>query len=556
MRAAVVVLAVAVATVSVFVVPHSGFPLTTYAGGSAVARAADVMAGLSLLAAGLATLLFRPRVSLGVVAVLAGAAWFAPDWVGWEAAAPLVRSLAMVVAVFVPPLLLHVAVGSATGVVKALYGAAALAGVGIALVRDPFLDQDCWSNCTDNVFLVHADQTVARLLGGALLVAFLAGGLVVAAHAARRALVPAALIGATQAAYAGALLVEPSESPDDTLFATVFLARAGAVTLLAGALAWSAYAAWRRRAAVARLATDLGAAPPPGALRAALATSLRDPDVAVAYPLDASGRYIDGAGRPVAEPVATPGRAVTPILRGGRRIAVVVHARAGIGEDELVRDIGAAARLAVENERLQAELLAQLRDLRASRARIVETGDTARRALERDLHDGAQQRLLALVYELRLARSAAQSHGEDDLAAGLDGAMDEADAALEELRELAHGIHPAILTEAGLGPALWGLVDQAPIPVRLTDPTAERYAPAIESAAYVAASEAIGDASRRTATHALVRLRRSGTRLVLEIDDDGAPAGSVPLGLVDRIGAVGGRIERAGTLLRAELPCA
>jgi signal transduction histidine kinase len=301
---------------------------------------------------------------------------------------------------------------------------------------------------------------------------------------------------------------------------------------------------------------ELGEAPATGSLRAALAASLRDPDVEVAYPIGASERFVDGAGNVVPAPTAGPDRVVTPIVRDGREVAVVVHSRGAVPEEDLAREIGSAARLAVDNERLQAELLARLHDLQASRTRIVETGDGVRRLLERNLHDGAQQRLLALTYDLRVAGSAAQTAGEGELAVALDGAVDEAQAALEDLRELAHGIFPAILTEAGLGPALWGLVDQASFPVELTEPGGERYLPALETAAYVVADDAIADASRRDATHALVRVARSGTNLVVEIEDDGSEADTVPLHLADRVGALGGRIERAGGVLRAELPCA
>jgi signal transduction histidine kinase len=541
-RATIGVAAAAFALLTVLVVPAS--ELTAYAGRSWLMATADVVAGLSLLAAGLVT---RGRV--GLVALLASVAWFAPDWVGWEEAAPLVRSMATAAALLATPLLLHVALGSAP---RALYAAAAVGAVGLALVHDPFLDPNCWANCTDNALLLHGDQSIARVLGTGVLIAFLAGGIVVAVRVARRP--TAALVAATQAAYAGALLIEPGERPDDAVFAALFMLRAAAVTLLAIALVRTAYGAWRTRAAVARLAAELGEAPPPGTLRAALATSLGDPGLEVVYP--AGGRCIDDEGRVVHEPVAGGDRAVTRIVRGDRCVAIVVHARAAVAQDDLARDIGAAARLAVENERLQAELLHQLDDLRASRARIVETGDAARRLLERNLHDGAQQRLLALVYDMRLARSTAGAEGEDRVVAALDDALRGGEDALEELRELAHGIHPAILTEAGLGPALWGLVNQAAIPVQLADPGPERYAAAVETAAYVVAGDAILDASRRTATYARMNVQRLGTRLVLEVDDDGKPDAAVPLTLVDRVGAVGGRVERAGHVLRAELPCA
>ena len=579
LRLVIALLTVAVGVATVLFVPHSGALLTTYSGGSGLARAADVVAGLSLLAAGLATVIARPHGSIGIVAMLAGAAWFAPDWVGWEGGAPLVRSIGMVVAPFVAPLLFHVALAAPNGrlappaaraVVVVLYGVAAVASLGLALFRDPFLDRYCWSNCTENVFLVRPEQEVARLLREVLLLAVLAGATVVVALAARRFVrasgaarrvvlpvaISGALLGAAQAAYAGALLRDPAESADKTMFVTLFLVRAGAATLLAVALGWSAYVVWRTRSAVAHLAVELGEAPAPGSLRTALAASLGDPDVEVAYPIGASERFVDAAGNVVPAPVAGPDRVVTPIVREGRQIAVVVHSRGAVAEEELARDIGAAARLAVENERLQAELLAQLHDLRASRTRIVETGDATRRLLERDLHDGAQQQLLALTYDLRVARSAAQAEGKTSSRSPSMAPWTKAQAALEELRELAHGIFPAILTEAGLGPALWGLVDQASIPVELTEPGGERYPPAVETAAYVVADDAIADAFRRDATHALVRVGRYETKLVVEVEDDGAQADSVSVHLADRVGALGGRVERAGRVLRAELPCA
>ena len=495
----VALLTVAAGLASVLLVSHSGALHTTYSAGSGVAHAADVVAGLSLLAAGLATLIARPRAPIGTVTMLAGAAWFAPDWVGWASGEPLARSIGMVVAPLVPPLLFHMALAPNgrfrsvvdRAIVVSLYVVTAVASLALALFRDPFLDQYCWSNCTQNVFLVQPQQQLARLLQTAFLLVVLVGAMVViallalrfvrATGAARRGGLLAAMSGvllvAAQAAYAGTLLRDPAESADDTMYATLFLLRAGAATLIAVTLGWSACVVWRTRSAVARLALELGEAPAPGSLRSALATSLGDPDLEVAYPIGASERFVDGAGNVVAAPVASPERVVTPIIREGRRIAVVLHSRGAFVEEELAREIGAAARLAVENERLQAELIAQLNDLRSSRTRIVETGDAARRLLERDLHDGAQQRLLALSYDLRVASSAARAEGEEELAVVLDSAVDEAQAALDELRELAHGIFPAILAEAGLGPALWGLVDQASIPVQLTEPGVARYPP-------------------------------------------------------------------------------
>jgi len=484
----------------------------------------------------------------------------------------------MVIAPFLAPLLLHLvlaapagrlASGAARAVVATLYVVVAVVSIGEALVRDPFLDRYCWSNCTDNVLLVRPEPEVVRWLETGFLLSVVAcavavGALVVSRLAnsgggARQVVLPAvAGLGVTVslALSAGALLLDRAEDPSMTSFAALFLARAAAATALAGVLGWAAYVVRRTRSAVARLAADLGEAPAPGSLRASLAASLGDPDLEVAYPLNGSGRFVDAAGNAVPPPTAGQGRVVTPILRAGREIALVGHSRGDLAAEELAREIGAGARLAVENERLQAEVLAQLHDLQGSRARIVQAGDTARRRLERDLHDGAQQRLLALTYDLRLARSAAQSDRDEGLAVLLSGAVDEAHTALEELRELAHGIYPTILGEAGLGPALRGLADRASIPVELTDDSAERYSAPVETAAYILVDDAVAEAARRDATHALVRVRSGGSKLLVEVEDDGATPDSLPLHVGDRLGALGGRVERVGRVLRAEIPCA
>jgi signal transduction histidine kinase len=226
-----------------------------------------------------------------------------------------------------------------------------------------------------------------------------------------------------------------------------------------------------------------------------------------------------------------------------------------VTEGELGRALGSAARLSVENEALRAEAMAQLHALQASRARIVETADSARRRLERDLHDGAQQRLLALSYDVRLARAGAADDDDLELVSILGTAAVETEAALEELRELAHGIYPAILTEAGLGPALETLADQAPLPVELGDLPVERAALAVERTAYVVVDEAIGDAVGREAAWVRARLRRDAGHLVVSIEDDGSPRRARLVHLSDRVGALGGSLEVGDTTLRAEIPC-
>ena len=283
----------------------------------------------------------------------------------------------------------------------------------------------------------------------------------------------------------------------------------------------------RTRARVARLATDLGEAPPPGTLREALAAALGDPDIDVLYARRDSQRLIDADGRPTELPA--PGQAVARIARGDRTLALVLHDPVLVDESELERALGSAAKLSVENEALRAEALAQLHELSASRTRIVEAGDSARRLLERNLHDGAQQRLLALSYDLRLARAGAAGDRDEELVALLDAAGHETTAALDELRELAHGIYPAILTEGGLPPALATLADEAPIPVELGHVTSERQSPAIETTTYVTVAQAI--------------------------EDDGAPRTSRLLHLEDRVGALAGTLDVGAIGLHAEIPC-
>jgi signal transduction histidine kinase len=439
--------------------------------------------------------------------------------------------------------------------------------LGRALFRDPFFDPGCWANCTDNLFLLRSLPRLARAIevadrwftvaAAAALVTLCARRLLRDSGPARRALVPIALpallLAAAVVARAVALQRRSLEDPSDPAFWTIFALGCAAVILLAAGLVWAVVRTWVQRRAVARIATSLGQAPPPGSLQAALAQAVGDSELQIAYWLSDSQRHVDANGRPVAEPVAGPGRAVTALVRDGRRVAVVSHTAA---LPDLEHELGAAVRLALENERLQAEALAQLDQLRASRVRIVETGDNERRRLERDLHDGAQQRLLALSYDLRLACAQAQAGDDPQTGSLLTKATDQARAALGELRELAHGIYPAILTEAGLAAALATLADAAPLPVQIRDAAQGRYPAAVETAAYLLVAEGLDDAAGRGATHTEVSTVQDGGRLVVTVEDDGTGRTSSMVQLADRVGALEGRLAVEPTRLRAELPCA
>jgi signal transduction histidine kinase len=309
--------------------------------------------------------------------------------------------------------------------------------------------------------------------------------------------------------------------------------------------------------AVAELIARVGEAPGEGALRAALADALGDPSVALAYWLPESERYVDALGHPV----TVSGAGWTEVEVGGRRVAAIAHDPVLGDEPQLVRAAGAAAALALENQRLEAELRARIEELRASRARLVEAGDAERRRLERDLHDGAQSRLVALALKLKLARMKA----DGEVAELLDESSAELQASLDELRELARGIHPAILTDRGLEPALRALADRAPVPVSVSV-SAGALPASIETAVYFVVAEGLTNVAKYArASSATVAVRRTGPAVMVEIADDGvggadAAAGSGLRGLTDRVGVLDGRIELdspagEGTTLRAEIPC-
>ena len=247
-------------------------------------------------------------------------------------------------------------------------------------------------------------------------------------------------------------------------------------------------------------------------------------------------------------------------------VAALVHDPVLLDQQALLRAAGAAARLALENERLQAELRLQLAEVRASRARIVGAGDEERRKLERDLHDGAQQRLLSLGLALQLVRS---ELGPDANGAArlLEDAQAELGAAIGELRDLAQGIHPAVLTEHGLTPALRTLATRSAVPVELRELPAERLPAAVEAAAYFVVSEALANVAKHArASGAVVSVVAQDGALEMAVEDDGvggaAPgAGSGLAGLYDRVHALDGELtieSRAGggTRLHAEIPYA
>jgi signal transduction histidine kinase len=314
------------------------------------------------------------------------------------------------------------------------------------------------------------------------------------------------------------------------------------------------------RGAVAQLVLELGQASEPGGVRDALARALGDPELRLAYWVPERNGFVDVAGRPVELSADA-----TVVERSGRRIAALEHDPALSEQPELLESVGAAAALALENERLNAELRARLEDLRASRARIVEAAELERRRVERNLHDGAQQRLVSLAMSLGLLERKLETDPEAAKPILRDAREDLA-TALQELRELSQGIHPSLLTERGLEAALGELPLRTPVPLELEFSIGERLPVQVEAAAYYVVSEALANVTKYAqATAVRVRVDRVDGNALVEIADDGvggadSSRGSGLSGLADRVEALGGRLALVspvgrGTVVRAEIPC-
>jgi signal transduction histidine kinase len=394
------------------------------------------------------------------------------------------------------------------------------------------------------------DDVVARTFALAISVALI---LIVAANwrragpAERRALAPAMLGGALiVASFTALVLAETFDLPPEALAMLTWVQHALLVAWPA-ALLYGLLRSRLDRAAVGELIVELSAGVPgPDRLQTALATALHDPTLHLAFWLPVRNSYVDAAGRAVDVADLPAGRAATYLERDGAPIAFLVHDAALIAEPELVSAVAAGAGLAVENERLHAEVRAQLDEVRASRARIVAAGDTARRRVERDLHDGAQQRLVGVALALRMARTQLEhpvppteaSSGE--VTGLLETASNELAAALDELRELARGIYPAVLTDGGLTPALRSLSDRAPIPVVITATPPDRLPAVVEQTCYFLVSEALTNAAKYAAADkVMVAVTAAAGTATVEISDDGVggadPArGSGLRGIADR----------------------
>ncbi|HEV2255538.1 MAG TPA: histidine kinase [Streptosporangiaceae bacterium] len=559
-------------------------PGATFGGTSWPAGLTELAAGWAVIGAGCYVWRRRGKRS-GLFLAAAGVAWFFPEWdnPGVGAAA---FAFGLVTYALAPAVVAHAVLAYPSGrlssplgrlaVTVAYADAALVLGLLPALFFSP-PGQGC-SLCPPNLLLADDRPGLYESLnrwgiGLGLVWTITAAALCVwrlarPGASLRRAAAPVLAGGAAYLLLAGsdfAHSLPRGVLGTDQFEYRLWLAQAAALCVIGLGVAWSWLLARRARSAMAALVVELGQSPAAGGLREVLARSLGDPDLEVAYPLGNPERLVDATGAAV-DPATRQGHAVTPLTRRGETVALLSHRPGLLDDPAIVDEVIAATRLAVDNERLQAEVLAQLQELRASRARIVTTGDAERRRLERDLHDGAQQRLVGLSLALRLARVQPGAAADPDLRAVLDQADERLRAAIGELRELAHGIYPAALADDGLAAAVEALAEHTPIPLTIMHMPQQRLPGPVEAAAYFLIAETTGHiATLAAAGGVTLDVRRDGNRLVVDVTENAAGQPGRELdarlsGLADRVGALDGqlRVEHAaggGVTIRAEMPC-
>jgi signal transduction histidine kinase len=543
--------------------------------------AAALVVGWSFIGVGLFAWRRRPDNRVGMLMAGTGFAWLAAG--AGLSDLPLVFTIGRVLGSLYLAIFIHLLLAFPSGrlqsrlekrIVASGYLLTTVGLFAVSLFADPdALDCD---SCPENLLLVDANESLVNALSAVLnLIGVALVGAVLfilvrrwrrATPGQRRLLVPVYSAGVAVATLLiGVALVQTSGTVNtETLDAIVLITLIPFCLVPYMFLATLVRARMIQTGAVGKLIARMGEEPRRGQLRDELAGALGDPTIELVFWLPDGERFVDARGRTMELPAAGAGRGVTRIERDGELVAAIVHD--ALSFERELDAIGAAAAIALENERLDAELRAKVAELRDSRARMLRIGLEERRRLERDLHDGAQQRLVSMALEMRLARDKMRDD-PDGAERMLDGASAELESAMEELRELARGIHPAVLTDRGLDAALETLARRAPLPVELNRDDHERLPEAIELAAYFVVAEALTNVAKyANATHATVHVEQNNGKLLVEVADDGMGgadprAGSGLRGLADRLAVIEGRLEihsppGGGTTIRARIPCA
>jgi signal transduction histidine kinase len=542
------------------------------------ARVFVLLIGWSFVGSGLVAW-HRPRtIRFGALMLAVGFAWFAAALTASNS--PVLFSIGLVIAPLWIGIFLHALLSFPTGrlespttrlIVAVYYFDVTVVQLAWVMFADVQRSPDC-ASCPQNVFLVSVRPAVASAIliveQPILGVLSLLGALVLLVQRWRRATIPLRRALAPVLVSGGVcllvllltILLEPFSFGAGRLVGWL-----GGLAFTAVPLAFLAGLLRQRlaRSAVGNLVVELSETAAPPDLREALSRALRDPSLRIGYWLPDSDRYVDVEGRAFDLPTDVE-LASTAVEHGGQRVAVLVHDASLLDDPDLIRAACAAGGLALANARLQAELRARVTELRQSQARIVEVGDAERRRLERNLHDGAQQRLLSVALGLRLVEARLANHTEE--AELVTASRLELERSLQELREVAHGIHPAVLSDHGLEVALEAVVARSPVPVRLSVDLDGRLPEPIEAAAYYLVCEALTNAAKHAhASKITVQISRRDGQVLVEVADDGRggadmAAGSGLRGLADRVVALDGRLvinsDAGGSAIRAEMPCA
>jgi signal transduction histidine kinase len=556
-------------------------PVGSFAGSAFPGAAIELGAATALAAAGLLFWSSRPRNLVGPLLVAAAVAWLLPEWSNPQTATALLFTFGLAGFLACPPIVIHIGLAYPHGHVRRRYeqavvavgyaGAIVLVGLVPTVVFDPRAG-GC-TECPSNLLLIHGsaslNEHVSRFGIRFMVVWSIVAALTLVVHGARSSVAALKAVAPVLVATVGYLGFSTADLwhsvrrgffGSDSVDVRLWKAQGLALILLATAVIYGLIRARRTRTAVADLVIELGRAPRVGGAREMLATTLGDPSLELAYRRGPGRSYVDVEGNALS-PTVGPGRAATPLVREGREIAIILHADHLLSDPGLIEDATSAARLAVENEQLRAEATAQMREIRASRARIVEAADAERKHLERDLHDGAQQRLVGLSLGLRLLRNEAERGGPSEAVPALEHADSQLRRALADLREVAHGIYPAVLAEDGLAAALETLAERLPPSLRLGNLPEERFPAPVEAAAYFAAAEIVRDLGDDAP--ASIDVGRGDGQLIVAVERAGPldDAGERLVEIGDRIRALDGEIDAdAGSngdvRIEARIPCA
>ena len=541
-------------------------PVYSPVGDSLIRATVMLTAGWTLFLA--AFLLSAPgRRTVAPQLAAAGVAWFAAELASPAAGSPLVFSFGLAFSLACPAFIGWAMLAHPEGrleraaprfaVTSALIGLVVIGGMAAAVFFDPAL-AGC-AGCPANVLLVQSNTSAFRTassfglgLGAISCLAMVTLGaleLGSASPAGRRVMSGPVTFGILYLGLTSISLIRGIQqgflgtSPIDR---QLWLAQAIALIAFASSFIWGRVQIARSRSSLARLAVEIEESERAGVVRNGLARTLGDQSLIIAYPVG-DGHLADTDGSPM------DGRfedlKSTPLISQGRTVAVLGH-RGLITGTELTTEIGPAVRLALDNERLRAEVNWRVGELQDSRRRVVAAMDAERRKLERDLHDGAQQRLITIALELGILLSQANDDGTG-VVEPLTHARAEIQGVIEGLRDLARGIHPVVLSDYGLRAALEHLAETSPIPLTVTGVPDNRLPEPVETTVYRVVME-----SAKTGPIS-VRLDRQADRIRLEVEMPAPPPNLVELG--DRVGAVGGQMlvdtVGSGSRIVADIPC-